>query len=169
MEYLFHKNYLKNSRSCRHFRRYARIQCMKYIHGVPLPSSFFKTFVKRSRRVGGLGGEKIEYIRSFIRCSMSTTNDGFECYSRGGFAKFEHESLERGMREAIVCGKVSRQNVNPTRGQGFTLHPDLYLSTSDTFHPSEEKSLQRILPTSFLPFVFSIFISCESRSEMRFW
>lgn len=151
MEYLFHKNYLKNSRSCRHFRRYARIQCMKYIHGVPLLSSFFKTFVKRSRRVGGLGGEKIEYIRSFIRCSMSTTNDGFECYSRGGFAKFEHESLERGMREAIVCGKVSRQNVNPTGGQGFTLHPDLYLSTSDTFHPSEEKSLYPKDPSNFLP------------------
>lgn len=141
---------LKNSRSWRHFRSKICTYSMYEIYSrSSSPFVLFQNVV----RVGGLGGEKIEYIRSFIRCSTSTTNDGFECYSRGGFAKFEHESLERGMREAIVCGKVSRQNVNPTRGQGFTLHPDLYLSTSDTFHPSEEKSLYPKDPSNFLPFI----------------
>lgn len=113
------------------------------------PTVLFKTSMRiRSRRK-----DRIHDLFD-IGYSMSTRNDGFECYSRGGFAKFE--SLERGMREAILCGKVSRQNVNPTRGQGFTLHPDLYLPTSDTFDPQRKIPLSRDslhLPTFFLRFV----------------
>lgn len=114
------------------------------------PTVFLKTFAT-STRIRSRRKDRIHDLFD-IGYSMSTRNDGFECYSRGGFAKFE--SLERGMREAILCGKVSRQNVNPTRGQGFTLHPDLYLPTSDTFDPQRKIPLSRDslhLPSNFLP------------------
>lgn len=114
--------------------------------------------------------EGLAYVR-FIRrliFNVFTTNDGFECYSRGGFAKFDHGSLERGMREAILRGKVSRQmsTLREVRVSPFIL--TFIFHRSDTFDPRWEIHLPSNFPPSFSPLIFfHVCVKIEERSARK--
>lgn len=143
---------LKNSRSWRHFRSKICTYSMYEIYS-PSSSPFVlfqnvRQTIETSRRIR----RREDRIHS-IFYSMSTTNDGFECYSRGGFAKFEHESLERGMREAIVVRFRGKMSTLPeVRVSPFIL--TFIFQPRTLFTPQKRNlSIQGILPTSFLPFV----------------
>lgn len=161
---------IQKQKSCKSWRHFCTVRAIWNIHRVFPPSVPLETFVDETSRIRQNAEKRWRRKRASLDLfdvwySAWTTNDGFECYSRGGFAKFDHGSLERGMREAILCGKVSRQmsTLREVRVSPFIL--TFIFHRSDTFDPRWE-----IPPSSFqlsFNFVSHFFHVCVKIEEKK--